>query len=179
MKSGILGIVMAILCSCNAGRRTFQTYYYVEPFKEQEVILFFKDDSTFNFLDLTGCNKFEFAGRYKQIGDSAIKYFIFDSVKSQDVSSSKFNSDLVFSIRNGDTAWILNRERIFIHKLPFIATSNSNIDLQKIRYKKLEEYYTNLLGREGFIKVFGNGKGRKEAKKRLSDCKLPDIKIRM
>lgn len=74
---------------------------------------------------------------------------------------------LIFQIKNNDTAWIINRERVFIHKQPFIATSNDNINLQKIRYKKLEDYYTGLLGREGFIKVFGNGKGEKEAKKRL------------
>ena len=88
------------------------------------------------------------------------------------------NPDLIFPIKNGDTAWIINNERIFIHKQPFIATSKGNINLQEIRYKKLEEYYTGLLGKKDFIKVFGNGAGKKEAKKRLLDCKLPDINIK-
>jgi hypothetical protein len=177
MKSIWLGIVIIILCSCYGSRRATQTYYYIEPFKEQEIKLYLNSDSTFNFEDLTGCNQFEFVGHYKQMKDSLVDYFVLDSIKLQNVLSN-FNSDLIFPIKNGDTAWIINSERIFIHSLPFIATSNRNLNLEKLRYKKLEEYYVNLLGRKGFIKVFGNGKGRKEAKKRLLDCKLPDIQMK-
>ncbi|SFW81962.1 hypothetical protein [Chitinophaga sancti] len=153
-----------------------QNYYYVEPFKEQEVNLYLKGDSTFIFQDLTGCNQFEFTGRYKQINDSTVSYLLFSSVKLQNVLPNS-NNDLIFSVQDGDTAWIINRDRIFIHKQPFIATSKSTINLQEIRYKKLEEYYIGLLGKEGFLRVFGDG-SKKEAKKRLLDCKLPDIKIR-
>jgi hypothetical protein len=167
----------AMLYSCSISRKVTQNYYYIEPFKEQEVKLFLNYDSNFTLEDLTGCNQFKFSGRYKRITDNALNYLVFDSVKMQNVLSN-FNSDLVFSIKNGDTSWILNKERIFIRKEAFKATSNRNLNLQKIRYKELEEYYTNLLGREGFIKAFGNGKGKKEAKRRLLDCKLPDISIK-
>ena len=155
----------------------FQGYYYVEPFKEQEIKLYLKDDSTFSFRDATGCNQFEFVGRYKKRNDNTISYLMFDSVKLQNVLSN-FNSDLIFSINNGDTAWIINKERIFIHKQAFIVTTNINLNLQEIRYRKLEEYYTGLFGKAGFIKVFGNGESRKVAKKRLLECNLPDINIR-
>jgi hypothetical protein len=177
MKLNSLIIIVALFCSCSVNRKVTQNYYYVEPFKEQEIKLFLKDDSTFNFQDLTGCNQFEFTGQYKRKGDNTFSYLILDSVKLLNVLSN-FNSELVFSIKSGDTAWVINRERIFIHKQPFIATANSDINLPEIRYKKLEEYYTSLLGRKGFIKVFGNGKGKNEAKKRLLDCKLPDINIK-
>jgi hypothetical protein len=176
MKTVLIIIVIGMCYSCSVSRKVAQSYYYVEPFKEQEIKLFLKIDSTFSFQDLTGCNQFEFTGRYKQVSDNGFNCLVFDSVKLQNVLSN-FNSDLIFSIKNRDTAWIINSERVFIHKQPFIAVSNNNINLQKIRYEKLEEYYTGLLGREGFIKVFGNGKGKKEAKKRLLECTLPDIKI--
>ena len=154
-----------------------QRYYYVEPFKEQEINLFLKSDSTFSFQDASGCNQFEFTGIYKMANEGESDYFIFDSVKLRKVLPNS-NHDVIFPMKNGDTAWIINRERVFVHKQPFIATSNSNINLQEIRYKKLEEYYTGLLGRKGFIKVFGNGKGKREATKRLLECKLPDINIK-
>lgn len=176
MKLGLLIIIIAIFCSCDASRKGMQNYYFVEPFKEQEVNLYLKDDSTFIFQDLTGCNQFEFTGRYKQVNDSTISYLIFNSVKPQNVLPNS-SSDLIFSVQDGDTAWLINRERIFIHRQPFIATSKSKINLQKIRYKKLKAYYTSLLGKEGFLKVFGDG-SKKKAKKRLLECKLPDINIR-
>ncbi len=178
MKPVVLVIITAILYSCNASKKVTQNYYYVEPFKEQEVKLFLNHDSTFKFQDATGCNQFEFVGRYKRISGDAFNYLIFDSVKLQRVLSN-FNSSLIFPIKSGDTAWIINKERLSIHKQSFKITSSSNIDLQEIRYKKLEEYYIDLLGREDFIKVFGMGKGIKEAKKRLLDCSLPDINIKI
>jgi|SRR5450432_3536849 hypothetical protein len=177
MKLILLIISSVIFCSCAVNRKGEQTYYYVEPFKEQEIKLLLREDSTFSLQDLTGCNQFEFTGRFGRKYDNTGNYLIFVLVKFQNLSSA-FNSDFLFSIKNGDTAWIINSERIFIHKQPFIFTSNSNINLQEIRYKKLEEYYTGLLGWQGFVNVFGNGKGKKEARKRLLDCKLPDIIIK-
>jgi len=179
MKVFLLIITVTIFCSCNVSKKTAQNYFYVEPFKEQEIKLFLKDDSTFIFQDVTGCNQFEFTGRYRAVteGDEKIRYFVLDSVKLQNVLSN-LNPELVFPINNDDTAWIINAERIFIHKQPFIATSNSNINLQVIRYKKLKDYYTGLLGKQGFLNVFGNG-SKKEAKKKLLECKLPDINIKV
>ena len=177
MKSILLIIIMAIFFTCITSKSAAQQqYYYVEAFKEQEVKVVFKNDSTFTFQDLTGCNQFLFTGKYKKVDDGKSGYLIFDSVKLQKVLSS-FNSELIFSISNGDTAWIVNTERIFIHKQPFIATSNNNINLQEIRYQKLKVYYIGLLGKEGFLKVFGNG-SKREAKKRLLECKLPDVNFR-
>ena len=46
-----------------------QRYYYVEPFKEQEINLFLKSDSTFSFQDASGCNQFEFTGIYKMANE--------------------------------------------------------------------------------------------------------------
>ena len=177
MKPVVLIIMTIILYSCNASRKVTQNFYYVEPFKEQEIKLFLNHDSTFKFQDATGCNQFEFIGRYKRITSNTFNYLIFDSVKFQSVLSNS-NSSLIFSIKSGDTAWVMNKERLLINKQPFKITSSCNIDLQEIRYKKLEEYYIDLLGREEFIKIFGNGKGIKEAKKRLLDCSLPDINIK-
>jgi mRNA deadenylase 3'-5' endonuclease subunit Ccr4 len=175
MKSVLLIITIFFTCITSKSASQ-QQYYYVEAFKEQEVKLVFKRDSTFIFQDLTGCNQFLFTGKYRKVDDGKLSYFILDSVKFQNVLSS-FNSELIFPIKTGDTAWVVNAERVFIHKQPFIATSNNNINLQEIRYKKLKEYYVGLLGEKGFLKVFGNG-SKKEAKKRLLECKLPDINIR-
>ncbi len=169
----IFGIV--IFCSCSASRKV-QNYYYIEPFKEQEILLLLKEDSTFNLKDKTGCNQFEFTGKYRQVIESAGSCFIVDSIKLQNVLSN-FNSEVIFPLKNGDTAWIINKERLSINHQPFKITSKVNIDLQEIRYKKLKEFYINFLGKEGFLKVFGNG-SKKEAKKRLLECKLPDINLR-
>ena len=177
MKPIVLIIITIILYSCSASKKVTQKFYYVEPFKEQEIKLFLNHDSTFKFQDATGCNQFEFIGRYKPISSNTFNYLIFDSVRLQSVLSNS-TSSLIFSIKSGDTAWVMNKERLLINKQPFKITSSSHIDLQEIRYKKLEEYYINLLGREEFIKIFGNGKGIKEAKKRLLDCSLPDINIK-
>jgi len=168
----VLGLTM--LCSCSTGKKAAQNYYYVEPFKEQEVVLSLNDDLTFQLQDLTGCNQFKFTGTYKRASDSAL---IFDSVKFQEVLS-RSNPNKFFSIKSGDTAWIINRERVFIYNEPFKLTSGRHFNLQEIRYKKLEEFYVNLLGWKGFLKAFGNGGGKKEARKRLLDCQLPDINMR-
>lgn len=173
----LLVITTVLIYSCNVNKKIARKYYYVEPFKEQEVKLTLNGDSTFIFSDLTGCNQFEFHGVYKQKGDSDFRYLIFDSVRLKKILPI-FDSALVFYIKTGDTAWIINKERIFIHNLPFHYTSKTNLNLQEIRYEKLKEYYTNLLGRKGFIKTFGEGKGIKEAKRQLLKCTTPDINFK-
>ena len=177
MKSIFINVVLVSICACTASRKSGQEYYYVEPLKEQEIILHLGTDSVLTFQDLTGCNQFDFTGRYRRISDSAISYLIFDAVKLNN-KPTKSDSNFIFSIKSGDTAWIINGERIFIHNEPFKLTTKSNLNLGEIRYKKLEQFYVNLLGQKGFIKVFGNGKGKKEAKRRLLDCQLPDINIK-
>lgn len=170
-------IVMVILCyACSPARQSALHYYYVEPFKEHDLKLVLKDDHTFSLRDQSGCNQFEYTGRYKKTNDPAISYFVFDSVQHR-LLLSNGDPARVFSINNGDTAWILNKDRLFIHHEPFIATTKANVNLQEIRYRKLEEYYIGLLGRDGFIKTFGNNKSMKQAKKRLLECSLPDLKL--
>lgn len=177
MKPFLFVIVFVLLYSCTSHKKIAKSYYFVEPFKEQEIKLFLNYDSSFKIQDLTGCNRFVFTGRYRTINDSTFTYLIFDSVKFKS-GLSDFNSHLIFSTKSGDTARVINTERLTIHWQPFKATSNINIKLQEVRYKKLKEYYIDHLGREGFIRAFGNGKNMKEAKKHLLDCSLPDIKFR-
>jgi hypothetical protein len=170
MKSTLLLLVIIAFYSCTASRQNVKSYYYIEPFKEQEIKLTLNSiDSTFRLEDVIGCNQFEYAGRYKKSSE----YLIFGSVIYKNLLSS---NTIPFPLTNGDTAWIINSERIFIHKQPFKLTSKTNIDLQQIRYKKLEAYYIDLLGKDGFVKTFGNGKGIGEAKKKLLECVLPDFK---
>ena len=176
MKLFISVIITIIFCSCGTSRNGTLNYYHVEPFKEQEIMFYLKNDSTFIFRDKIGCNQFEFAGRYKKVGDNnKTNYFVLNSVKQNILS--KYTSESVFFIQNDDSALVINADRISIHGQIFIATSRENINLQKIRYKKLKNYYTEWLGEKGFLETFGNG-SKKEAKKRLLDCKLPDINIR-
>jgi hypothetical protein len=143
-----------------------QRYYYVEPFKEQEISLLFKSDSTFSFQDASGCNQFEFTGKYKKVAEGESNYFVFDSVKLQNVLPNS-KRDAIFHMENANTAWIINKKRVFIHKQPFIATSNININLQEIRYRKLEDYYTGLLGQKGFYKSIWKWQRKKGSKKAL------------
>jgi hypothetical protein len=173
----LLIILVVFFYACDVNKKFTKKYYYVEPFKEQDVTLTLKADSTFVFSDLMGCNQFEFMGVYKHNLDSIFNYLIFDSVKFKQISSA-YDSPLVFSIKTGDTAWIINKERIFIQKVPFHFTRKTNLNLQKIRYQKLKEYYINLLGRAGFIKTFGNGKGIREAKRRILGYSTPDINFK-
>lgn len=178
MKNTMIFLLVGICCSCNTNKKLVTRFYHVEPFKEQEMILILNGDSTFNLQDSTGCNQFGFIGRYKKKSTSWGNYLIFDSIILQKTGSNIYaTNNSIFSIKNGDTAWIVNSERIFIDKAPFKLSSKKKLSLPEIRYNKLKEYYTELLGEKGFAEVFGNGKGRKEAKRRLMSCTLPDIRI--
>jgi len=177
MKKNLLFFAVVASISCGINKPYTKYFYYVEPFKEQEVKLVLNEDSSFSFRDITGCNQFEYTGKYEKRKSNTIEYLLFDSVRVNG-GIKEINSDKLFPLKSGDTAWIINGERIFIHRHPFNLTSNSKLNLQEIRYKKLKEYYISLLGTKGFLQVFGDGKGEKEAKKRLLDCSLPDIDIR-
>lgn len=171
MKLSSILIICLVCCFFSVNAQNSKYYYYVAPFKEQEVILNFKSDSTFKLYDVIGCNQFEYTGRYR-IKDN---FFIFKSVTYKNLLSSESEP---FQISDGDTAWVINSERLFIHKMPFKITPTPDVSLQEIRYKKLEEYYIDLLGKKAFLEIFGGGKGKVAAKKKLLECKLPDIKIK-
>jgi hypothetical protein len=176
MNKFYLLFAAAVLFSCRMTKGVNSTYYFVEPFKEQEVMLFINNDSTFKVEDSIGCNQFKFVGIYRKLKNDNISYLVFDSVRFQSLLTNADQS-LFFQIENKDTAWIINKDRIFIHNKPFALLLRKKTNLQEIRYKKLRDYYIELLGKGGFILTFGEGKGMKEAKKRLLDCTLPDIKI--
>ena len=144
MKAYLLAIIVLLFYSCSINKIMPSKYYHIEPFKEQEINLYLKHDSTFSLIDLTGCNQFEIIGRYKKLDNSVNSYFVFDLIKLQNVLSNT-TSHLVFPLKNGDTAWLINKERLFINHIPFKATSKTNINLQKVRYKKLKDYYIELL----------------------------------
>lgn len=171
----LLIIILIISSSCSSVNRA-QRYYYVDALKEQEIILLLKDDSTFTLTDSIGCNQFELSGKYREALEHDEIYFILDSVKLQNTLSN-FNSELVFPLKNGDKAYLINKERLSINHQPFKKTAKVNINLKEIRYKKIKEYYTEYLGTDGFLKIFGNG-SKRQAKKRLLDCKLPDMKFK-
>lgn len=174
MKYYLLIFSLVIFFSCRLSQKKTLTYYYIEPFKEQEIKFQFISDSTFVLQDLTGCNQFILTGKYKRVNNNSGSYIILDSVIEKAVLKNS-NSNLFFSISNGDTAKFINNERLFINQRPFIYTAKTSLNLQNIRYKKLEEYYIGLLGEKEFIRIFGNGVSKKEAKRLVLECKLPDI----
>ena len=173
----VIAILIIVIPSCVSNKKNIHNYYFVEPHDEIEIKLFFHSDSTFILEDRSGCNQFVYKGKYKSEKDAFENYYIFDSVIVQKIFPTS-DPKLFFPIKNRDTAFILNNERLFIHGNPFILMFNEKINLERIRNKKLEEFYVNQLGREGFINTFGNGKGIKEARKRLTECHLPDIKFK-
>lgn len=177
MKPVFVIISVFLFSSCKLSKESLSNYYFVEPFKEQEIKLFFNKDSAFSFRDVSGCNQFEFAGKFRKLSNQKGNYFVFDSITLIKVLSNT-TSNLMYTLSTGDTAWILNSERLFIHNQPFKLMTNSQIDLQKIRYTELKTFYINVLGKTGFIKTFGLGKGEKEAKKRLLECTLPDLNFK-
>lgn len=170
MKTQLLFTLM-LLSFIVVNAQNNKHYYYVEAFKEQEVRLAFKKDYTFRLYDITGCNQFEYTGKYK----SQDNFFIFHSVVYKNLLSQNTEP---FPISDGDTAWEVNSERLYIHGKPFKITPTPDVNLQEIRYKKLKDYYIEMLGKDGFIQAFGRGKGFAEAKKRLIDCQLPDINLK-
>jgi hypothetical protein len=99
-------------------------------------------------------------------------FYVFKSVNYKKLLPSNLEP---FQIVEGDTAWIINTERLYIHKMPFKIGPTPDVSLQEIRYKKLEEYYIDLLGKKAFLQTFGGGKSMDAAKKKLLECKLPDI----
>jgi hypothetical protein len=175
MKLTYFVICLIVLCSCGVSKQHENLYYFIEPFEEQEVKLQFNNDSTFTMRDVTGCNQFGYSGRFTKVQYKEEAYILLNSVEAHKVPFSSYKP---FIITSSDTLWILNDERIFIHNKPFAKTTKTNINLQSLRYKKLEEYYIGLLGKKGFIQTFGGGKGLSAAKKILLECRLPDIKLK-
>lgn len=171
MKLSLIVTIFLGCCFFSASSQNVKRYYYVEPFKEHEVRLVFNSDSTFKLNDVIGCNQFEYTGRYKMMND----FYVFKSVIYKSLLSS---STEPFQLSDGDTAWVINTERLYIHKIPFKITPTSDVSLQEIRYKKLKEYYIELLGKKAFLEMFGGGRGIVAAKKKLLECKLRDIKIK-
>jgi hypothetical protein len=166
-------ITIIFSSSCGVSRNVTRSYYYVEPFKEQQIKLYLNNDSTFRLQDEIGCNTFLFSGRYRQINDTNVTFIIFDSVTSK-IDHPNLQPQNVFVISNQDSAIIYTDERIFIHLQPFISVSNkeiNKINLSDITYKKIKAYFINQYGKKGFYKLWGkNGVSEEEIKKKFLSC---------
>jgi len=174
MKTLILTLFVFLVCSCGTNRILVQNYYYVEPFEEQEIQLSLLPDLTFKLQDSIGCNRFIYTGVYRKGNTGERDYFLFDIAMSD---TGVLNPYKKFPISKMDTVWVLNSERIFIHNKPFKINKYS-LNLQKVRFKKICDYYIDLMGKRAFIETFGDGKSIRSTKKRLLSCQLPDIKLR-
>ena len=102
---------------------------------------------------------------------------MFDHVQSHKVMVVP-NTKRIFPLHNGDTAWLTNSERIFLHRKNFKVTTRKKLDLQEIRYKQIKAFYIEELGKKGFLEAFGDG-SEKEARRRILDCMGPDLNIKV
>lgn len=131
-KFVVLVVAMSMLFSCKVNRDHTTRYYDVEAFQEQEMILLLARDSSFFTLeDRLGCNRFKFTGKYKQYGTYPAGYLVFDSAQSHKVM---IVPDIrgIFPVQNGDTAWLINSERIVLHQKSFKVTTSKKLDLREI-----------------------------------------------
>lgn len=175
-------ILFSTLEACNTPKSGRKHFYFVEPFKEQEIWLQLGDGNTFILSDLTGCNQFSYTGKYTKGADFFSTYYILNLPDSGQEGADDLlpiNSGDVFKINSGDTAWILNEERLVLQAKSFKASRNANLNLRKIRVAKLEEFYIDQLGRKGFIQALGEGKSVKVARRNLMKCSMPhnDVKL--
>lgn len=177
MKFVVFAIVMFMFFSCNVTRDNMTRYYDVEAFQEQEMSLLLTKDSSFTLEDLLGCNRFKFTGKYKQFGTYPTGYLVFDSVQSHKVMIVP-DTRGIFPVKNGDTAWLINSERISLHQKAFKITTRKKLDLREIRYKQIKAFYIDLLGEKGFLETFGEG-SEKEARRRILHCMGPDLNIKV
>jgi len=189
-------IIILLVTSCTH-KLTNSNYTTVEPWKEWEIELKFNKDSTFKMTDRFGCNLFDYSGQWHYHKDAVLDFIVLnDSTKSEYIKSHDmyqfFNketqklqvvrADKYFPVISTDTVWILNERQISFRRLVFDRQRlSSKKDLSKQRVKLIEEFYVGKIGRELFIKTFGNGKGIEEAKKNISDCKsypISNVEIR-
>jgi hypothetical protein len=183
----ILSVIAALLIVSCTPKLTNSKYTSVEPWKEWEIELLFKKDSSFVITDRFGSNVFDFSGRWHYYQDSVLDFIVLsDTAKSEyDKYHDLFQfynkkkqkqqvvrADRYFPVISTDTAWVLNKRQISFRGLTFdIRKLSSKKDLSDERVKKIEDFYISKIGREFFIKTFGEGKGMDEARKNIKEIK--------
>lgn len=177
MKRTSLFLPMMFFISCISTRP--KSYYYVDPIKEQEILIKFNKDSTFLLFDTTGCNQFKYSGRYRWFSRNKIETgFSFQNVQLI-LPIDNANKENLFPLKELDTAWLIYDERIVIEHCAFKIGAPTTKKLKKIRVMDLEKMYIDKLGKKMFITLLGNGKGIKEAEKNLEKCSLPDVPYKL
>lgn len=178
MKYLSIVIFSLLLLSFRAGiSHPPKYFYYVDPFKEQEIKLTLRDDLTFSMIDDFGRNKFSYTGKYRYWGEES-RFMIFYDIKTQ-IQAIR-GGQPIFDLKSGDTVVLLNDERLYIHEEPFFAAADSNTDLLEVKYQLLKAHYTKILGPKEFLKRFGDG-DEAVAKKNLvypfAGCSLANASI--
>ena len=166
----------------------------VEPWKEWEIKLSLNYDSTFKLSDKFGCNIFSYEGRWSCHIENTKSYLLLsDTMKVEYIKSHNMyqfyntstknlqavKADIYFPIIKFDTVWILNERQLNFRGLIF-NRSSENKDLSNVRVKMIEEFYVNKIGKELFIKNFGNGQGIRAARKYIKECKnqpIPNLEL--
>jgi hypothetical protein len=192
----IISFVILFATSCTH-KLTGSKYTAIEPWKEWQIELKFNKDSTFTMIDRFGCNRFNYSGLWHYHENSILKLIVLnDTTKSEYIKSHDMyqfydkktqkqqvvKANEYFPVISNDTIKILSKNQISFRGLIFNRKKlfGSN-DLGKERTKMIEDFYVNKIGRKAYIKAFGNGKGIKEARKNINDCKtnpLPNVELR-
>jgi hypothetical protein len=181
----IVDIVM--LNSC-AYKFTGRTYVAIEPWKEWQIQVRFKADSSFEMVDSFGCNRFDYVDnwRYNEangersliLKDSAKAlydklhdaYFVRNSKMSKE---QVIKSDRYFPIISSDTMVFIKNRVLRFRGLDFRVQDGAK-DLNIERAKMIESYYVKTIGKRQYIEAFGGGKGLNEARKAIMNCeKIP------
>lgn len=183
----------ALLMTSCAYKFTSKTYITVEPWKEWQVKLQFKDDSSFEMVDSFGCNTFDYVGnwRFKRTdgrnllllqGSAKVQY---DSAhdaylvpNSRTGKTELIKADRYFPIISLDTMIVLKKKVLQFRGLTFKAQSATK-DLNLERAKMIERYYTHKFGKRQFIEAFGGGKGLAEARKAILECGKVPIPLKL
>lgn len=192
MKNIIPILTIIILMASCANKLTKGRFAAIEPWKEWEIELKLNKDSTFTLEDRFGCNVFNYRGRWYYHKDIAVAFIVLnDTIKSHYIKSHDmyqfFNTKTqkqqmiqaneYFPVISTDTVLIFEKNKMLTFRgLTFKKQKLfSNKDLAERRFKIIEKYYFDKMGKEFFIKAFGNGKGIKEAKKNILNCKSVEV----
>lgn len=184
--------VMFFFFACSH-KLTGNKYVHVDVAKEWDLELILKNDSTFTLEDQYGCNKMSQKGYWfnQQNIDSIFhfgmlilvdtltqtreytdlfkkKYLVYRSCVDSEEYKSLIN-ETYFQLIKFDTIRILNNNR---SKLLFrgITFDRNNKSIKGVRIKKQERELILKLGKETYINIYGNGKEKKTARKKLEKC---------
>ncbi|SIT04531.1 hypothetical protein SAMN05421788_103118 [Filimonas lacunae] len=172
-------LLLVVFVSCGARKNTSSCYYFIEPFKEQEVKFQLINDSCFSISDETGCYRFLYEGRYKLQKQKRSSYLLLDTVIKSEMPSWQYPPERVFPMNDKDTVRIVSKKRILISKQVFRPTDNPLLDLQKIRVDMLVDYFVRKLGKAAVVQVMGDGKSIELVRKRLMECFLSDLNVEL